>query len=156
VAKLPPGSTPPDKLLSAWVNGSNQKTAVTLKQAAKEELGLQGMVWNPKNHNITSKAIDAARGSTRQMYEQTQAYFQERGITHVTLYRGVKTGVRTPSVLESWTTNKSTAYKFDGHDVMEMRVPVERIFMHHEAPNWKNGRYGQQWESIVMPGPPRS
>lgn len=141
-----------EKLLHEWVHGSNRRTSIILKEAIKQELGARGLVFSRRQFNISDAEIKAARTSVQQMYEQTQAYLKQQGIKDIVLYRGVKTEIRTPGVVESWSTDRRTANKFDGHDVMEMRVPAEQIFMFSGGPGWKNGKYGEQFEYMVMPG----
>ena len=144
----------PDTLLSEWVTSSGRRTSVILKNAIKEELGVAGLIIDRRGFNIASSEIAGAQTSVRAMYERTQAELRAQGITEVKLYRGVKTGIRTPGAVESWTTDLRTARKFDGYDVMEMTVPVDRIFMYSGGPGWKNGKYGEQREYMILGSSP--
>lgn len=123
-----------------------------LKEAVRNEFGVRrGIVYNPRGHEVTATEIATARPAVREMYEKTQAHFREQGITELKLYRGVKSEINVHGVLESWTSDLKTARKFNGHDVMEQTIPVERVLLAHNGPGWKNGRYGQQYEFVVMP-----
>ena len=138
-----------------WVHGSNRRSSIALKETIRQEFKTQGLVMNKRQFNIGDNEIAAITPAVRSMYEQTQAEFAKRGITEVTLYRGVKSGIRVPGVVESWTTDLATARKFNGHDILTETVPVSRIFMWHEGPGWKNGKYGEQYEYMVMGSVPR-
>lgn len=87
---------------------------------------------------------------TRQIYEETQSYFREQGITEVVLYRGIKKEYSVKGVLESWSDDIATAKKFNGRHVWEEHIPVERVFISYGAPGWKNGPYGMQYEYILL------
>jgi hypothetical protein len=63
----------------------------------------------------------------------------------------VKTATDAFTVLESWTDDYATASRFDGFSVLEIDIPVERIFLSYRGPNWINGRFGLQNEYIVLP-----
>lgn len=138
-----------------WVHGSNRRSSIALKETIRQEFKTQGLVMNKRQFNIGDNEIAAITPAVRSMYEQTQAEFAKRGITEVTLYRGVKSGIRVPGVVESWTTDLSIARKFNGHDILTETVPVSRIFMWHEGPGWKNGKYGEQYEYMVMGSVPK-
>lgn len=140
------------RLQYAWVHGSNTRDGVLLKEAVKAEFGINNrMVMNPRGHAIAAESIASARPAVREMYNKTQAYFRERGITEVKLYRGVKSRTNVHGVIEAWTTDIATARKFNGHAVMEKTVPVEKVLLAYDGPGWRNGRYGQQYEYVTMP-----
>ena len=147
-----PASNEAARLQQAWVHGSNSRASITMKEAVRNEFGVRrGIIYNPRGHEIPSGDIAAARPVVRGMYEKTQAYFREQGITELKLYRGVKSETNVHGVIESWTSDLKTARKFNGHDIMEQTIPVDRILLAHNGPGWKNGRYGQQYEFVVMP-----
>ncbi len=148
-----PNGEHPDALLKSWVNGAHRKKSVLLKRAVKEELGVRGLVMNRNKYTHTAAEINASRASVRSMYDATQASL--KGKKTITLYRGVKSEIRSPGVVESWTTDLKTARKFNGHDVMRMEIPVDRIFMYSGGPGWANGRYGEQFEYMVLPEAPQ-
>lgn len=139
-------------LLDSWVSGAHYKKSILLKSAIREEFGRKGLLLNRNNYQIGAGDIQAARPVVRAIYNDTQAAL--RGKRSVKLYRGVKSSIRTPGVVESWTTDIATARKFNGYDVMEMEIPIERIFAFSGGPNWKNGRYGEQFEYMVIPEAP--
>ena len=125
-----------------------------LKEAIKQEFNMPGLVMNKRGFQIAQSEIDDVRSTIRDMYDQTQQSFKDRGVETVTLYRGVKSNVRIPGVVESWTTDLATAKKFNGYDIMKMEVSIDRIFMHSGGPGWKNGKYGEQYEYMVMANKP--
>lgn len=140
------------RLQYAWVHGSNTKDGVLLKEAVKSEFGITSrLVMNPRGHEIAANQIASARPAVRDMYNKTQAHFAAKGITEVKLYRGIKSQTNVHGVIESWTTDLATARKFNGHAVMEKTIPVEKVLLAHDGPGWRNGRYGQQFEYVVMP-----
>ena len=149
-------TTSASRLLYEWVNGSNRRTSILLKQAIKQEFGTPGLVMNKRGFSIAQGEIDDVRNTVRQMYDRTQEAFGQQGVATIKLYRGVKSEVRIPGVVESWTTDLETARKFDGYDIMEMVVPVDRVFMHSGGPGWKNGKYGEQYEYMVMADRPKA
>jgi hypothetical protein len=138
------------------VHGSTRRPSILLKEAIKQEFGMPGLVMNKRDFSIAQGEINGVRDTVRQMYDRTQESFRQQGITTISLYRGVKSDVRVPGVVESWTTDLKTARKFDGYDIMEMTVPVDRVFMHSGGPGWKNGKYGEQHEYMVMADRPKA
>ena len=144
------------KLLYEWVHGSNRRTSILLKEAIKQEFGAPGLVMNKRDFAIGQAEIDGVRDTVRQMYDRTQESFGQQGVASIKLYRGVKSGVRIPGVVESWTTDLETARKFNGYDIMELVVPVDRVFMHSGGPGWKNGKYGEQYEYMVLADRPKA
>lgn len=154
IIKTPSSTGPtPDKLLKTWVHGAHQKNSVLLKNAIREEFGVRGLVMNRRGFEFSDSDISAARPAVRSIYADTQRALN--GKKTIKLYRGVKSEIRTPGVVESWTTDLRTAKKFNGHDVIEMEIPAERIFAFSGGPNWTNGRYGEQFEYMVMAEAPR-
>jgi len=79
---------------------------------------------------------EVQRKALRTMYENTQKYFADQGITEVIMYRGVnfdnptiKTGSTVKvrgNALESWSADPKTAGTF-GNVVMSVKMPVSRI-----------------------------
>ncbi|KPL72267.1 hypothetical protein ADN00_15740 [Ornatilinea apprima] len=141
----------PTALSKAWCNGSWYRTPTHMKWAVKEEFGLKTWVWDPKNTAIDQNLVKALQPTIRQMYNQTQEFFRSQGVTSVRLYRGLKNPTDMFSVLESWTSDYSTAARFDGFTVLVEDIPIHRIFMAHVGPNWVNGKFGNQFEYIVLP-----
>lgn len=156
-----------------WVNGSKSKGSVLGKKAAIEEFGLAGKPFSKTDWNHSPKNLEALRPGLRKVYEQTQEdLFSEPhleelrkmgklthvktigGKKHIKLYRGVKEKYDEAErgSLESWTINRGTADAFAGKngDVEVQWVDAERILAHHKGPQWKNGKYGEQYEYVVM------
>ncbi len=145
----------PRTFLHEWVRGARRRASVLLKNGVKEELGIDGLVYTRRNYNFTRSEIALSKASAREMYESTQADLRSKGIRQVTLYRGLKSRVTVDGVIESWTSDPATARKFDGYDVIQLRIPVSRILAYHRGPNWRNGPYGEQYEYIVMRETPK-
>lgn len=140
----------PFELIDKWVNGSWYKIPTHMKFALKEEFGLDASVYMRYPKPIDSKLVNSMRPTIRAIYNSTQEYFKAQGIETVKVYRGIKTDTPILSVAESWTDNYSIANRFDGFGVMEMEVPVSRIFISYQCPDWHNGKYGQQLEYIIL------
>lgn len=136
--------------LDQWVVGSKRKASVTLKRAAIEELNLPGVAYSRAQWKIPDEDVRAARGVVRKTYEDTQDALRQAGFTSVRLYRGVKSEYEEVGALESWTKDQALAKKFDGGGVLVRDVPVEHVLAYSGGPNWKNGKYGEQHEYVVM------
>lgn len=142
-------------LLWEWTRGSNRKTSVLVKKAAKEEFRLSGDLWSAKKvFSFDSTTLAHAREDVRAMYNSAQEYFRSHNISTVQVYRGVKPGTpkEVRNAVESWTTDVKTAKKFatsKGRVLVE-EVPVEKILAYHRAPPWVDGPYGSQFEALVM------
>jgi hypothetical protein len=90
-----------------------------------------------KAQDFTPEYQAREKAYLRAEYEATQAWFKERGITHVSLFRGIELDApegRTTVQMQpasSWTTSYDTAYDFasTGPDpkVLLTRVPVEQV-----------------------------
>jgi len=140
-----------------WTNGSKRKHSIELKQAAAEEFGLEGRIYNPRDHGIDPELVGETREDLRAMYAEAQEVFWEQGERKKTLYRGVKEDYGVEGTLESWTDDPDEALKFadgDPDNVMVEEVDVRRILTHKDAPHWVNGKYGDQGEYVVMPQKP--
>ena len=140
-----------------WANGSKNKAAIELKTSALEEFGLDGVVYNPNNHGVNLEDVAQARQDMRRVWRETVNDLLEDGQETLTLYRGVKSEYAVEGVLESYSESESVARKFAGRNghVYKEEVDVRRVLFHHRQDWWKNGRFGQQDEFVVMPHPPR-
>jgi hypothetical protein len=154
-SKLPTKPLTPYEIIDKWVHGSWGRIPTNFKEAIRREFGLDAMVYNRNGVPLNRNLIKSMQPQARAMYNATQAYFKEQGLTHIKLYRGLKGGIDAFSVAESWTADYATALKFDGFDVLEMVIPVNRILISYNAPGWHNGKYGNQFEFIVMPEAPK-
>ena len=69
------------------------------------------------------------------IYNDTQEYYKNNPKKiPKELHRGVSAAVTTSSPLESWTAEKSTAKKFDGHAILNsVAIDPKTIFMSYEA-----------------------
>lgn len=146
--------------LWAGTSGDSDPNAVVMQEAVKQEFGLNA----PSAPNMSKEKFDevmAARWPTsgtwyqrvaRVMYDHTQEEFKAAGITHVSVYRGMKffpsssygTPKPTPEwaktagdrpvhlqPINSWSTNRSTSKGFASggeHKVMlKASFPVELV-----------------------------
>lgn len=138
--------------LDQWVHGSKRKASVAWKQAAIDELGAGGVPFSRVAWNFTEADRAAARRAVRLQYDMTQTALAAQRVQVVKLYRGVKGQYDAAGSLESWTTDIATARKFAGPSgvVIVEDVPASRILAHSGGPGWKNGKFGEQHEWIVL------
>lgn len=96
--------------------------------------------------------MEQARQAVRRMYQETQAELQARGISEVTLHRGIRTEYREPGAVEAWTSDEAIAEQFAGSDglVLTAIIPAARILAWYDGPGWITGPKGQQFEWIVL------
>jgi SPP1 gp7 family putative phage head morphogenesis protein len=141
--------------LDAWVLGSRTKKSTTLKLAAQAELSLPGIAFTLKDAVVSDTDVQKLRPAVRRIYEDTQIHLQKAGLEEVTLYRGWRRSYGVRGILESWTTDPAIAKKFNGGKFggVEMRkVKVQDIFALSGGPHFKNGKYGEQHEYILLAG----
>ena len=132
-----------------WVHGSNRKTSILMKQAAKREFGLGGTIYNPRGFVIPDAVAKSAGKDLRRIYERTQAEFRRKGVKTLRVYRGTKKEIGVHGDVESWTTDKAVARKFGG--VVETRdIPIEKVLTHEGSADWVNGTWGNQKEVVVL------
>ena len=97
--------------------------------------------------------------AVREQYEKTQDYL--RGVSgpfpELPLYRGVKEEVETHNVAESWSEERRVAEKFDGHEVLEEMVPIERVLTMYmtDSKLEANHKEYEEAEYIVLAGDPK-
>lgn len=141
-------------MLWEWTIGSTRRTPNAMKAAAKRAFGLVGVIFTADKPLDASKdEVESAVQDLRRVYDRTQEEFRRRGITTVTLYRGVAHQYEREGVLESWSTDPEVALEFaqgDPNNVIIQEVPVERILTGDTLPDWEDGPYGHQREMIVM------
>jgi SPP1 gp7 family putative phage head morphogenesis protein len=138
-----------------WAHGSSRRTSVVLKETLQRSLGVEGVVFNPKGFVVSDDEVRAMEATVRAMYERTQVHLRKRGIDSVHLYRGIQSEIIEQGVVESWTGDVDTAVRFDGFLVLEEDVPAERIFLYYLGPGWRNGRFGEQFEYLVLKSVPK-
>ena len=141
-----------DLFVGEWTNGSRGRLAVALKEAAREVFESAAIAYSRRDYRFEADELEAARATVRDLHDQTQLWAERNGVRTIRLYRGIKSPYAVEGVLESWTTDPATARKFDGHEVLVRDVPVEDLLFGHEVPGWRNGRFGQQFEWIVING----
>lgn len=151
-----------DVIVREWVHGSKRKTSVTVKLAMQAELGIGGVAYSRVKWNIDPAAVEAMRPVVRRMYEETQAALAQRRIDAITVYRGVKKrypdGKDRRGTLESWSSSAEIELRFargNPDNVKIEDVTRERIFLFRNGPGWKDGRFGNQEEFVVMADEPQ-
>jgi hypothetical protein len=142
------------RMLYSWVHGSKRKQSVTMKRAAIAEFGLSGTAYSRVQWNIEQQDVDAMRPALRRLYSDSQKALKDMhpGGT-VRLYRGIKEGYAVLGALESWTTDRETAVRFDGGrngDVLVLDVPIEHVLTFSGGPYWANGKFGEQFEYVLL------
>ncbi|HVJ72042.1 MAG TPA: hypothetical protein VM531_11155 [Sphingomicrobium sp.] len=137
----------------ATTSGDSHVEAISMQQAIRDEFLLHDAAMDHMEYHSTDLAYyqtnqqeyDIDRAYNRTEYEHTQAWFKERGISEVTVYRGqsfasdpgLKVGSTQKVTMQpasSWTTDQSVAQSFaDNHYmrgpsfVLAARVPVGKI-----------------------------
>lgn len=144
-----------ERLVLGWTTSSHNRVSAEIKEALKD-LGVAGMPYQRREYSLDPDRVTQTRADLRRIYDDTQAHFAERGITHVRLYRGYKSDYDIASNIEAWSSDEKTARKFGRLGVMYDDVPVSRILWHHDGPGWTNGPYGQQYEYLVLSSAPRN
>lgn len=147
-----------NKAIHQWAETSNDTDyrSLSMQESAARVFGTQLSEWqknkienakDPTKVAYASHAFEndyAPYNSPQQatdkflkaMYDHTQNYFKEKGISKVILRRGT-TGVLqntqagdkvklNSNALESWTAHKTITSVF-GHDVLKAEIPVSRI-----------------------------
>lgn len=138
--------------LDDWVHGSKSKGAIAMKQAVQAELGVGGQVYQSRKFNILPGDVAAAQDAVRLQYDMTQASLRARGGSPIRLYRGITTEYVGQGAIESWTTDPEVAKKFATRrgKVLTQLVSPDRVLAHSGGPGWKNGRFGEQSEWMVL------
>ena len=157
-----------NEAIGNWASSSNDNNygALTMQRDAAELFGTELTSWQKQNLNLAEDAMksnptftnfqlpwnDKSNVSEQNkkfltaMYEQTQADFKAKGITEVTLYRGVTLDNRLVNnfatgetirlennALESWSINPRVAREFAYPGdvsfgiVLKSTIPVEKI-----------------------------
>jgi len=144
----------PSGARGGWVHGAGRRESVLLKRAAKETFNLKGIDGTGRKFNISQPEIDKFKDPTLRLYNQAQKEFKERGIKEIKLYRGLKQTTGENPILTSWTSDIPTARNFakgrNGDFIASKTIKVEDILTFHDSTLWKNGKYGQQFEYIIM------
>ena len=165
-------------LVSRWASTSNGShvSSLAIQEVARRQFGIRGSAeWNngigmeiqvkdvaDKNRNLIGRFLQA-------QYDLTQEYFKKKGISKITLYRGVKnfkahdmpkttsstengiSGAVRLRPLSSWSTSEGVAIGFargeDGR-VFRKEFDVKNIF---SMPGFGNGCYEEK-EMVVLGG----
>lgn len=133
--------------INLWADtaGDSSSEAVAMQRAVQEEFGLKDaelrhLGW--VDHPIDPEDMARNRAFVRAEYDATQAYLKNKGMTHISLFRGVKDDddelgygheTVTTQPASSWTTDLDTALEFAnsevaGHPkVLTTRVPISEV-----------------------------
>lgn len=138
--------------LDNWVHGSKSKGAIAMKQAVQAELGVGGEVYQSRRFSILPGDVAAAQDAVRLQYDMTQASLRARGGSPIRLYRGITTEYAGQGAIESWTSDPKIAKRFAGPrgKVLTQLVSPDRVLAHSGGPGWKNGRFGEQSEWMIL------
>lgn len=138
--------------LDNWVHGSKSKGAIAMKQAVQAELGVGGEVFQSRKFNLLPGDLAAAQDAVRLQYDMTQASLRASGGAPIRLYRGVTTEYVGHGAIESWTSDPQVARDFakGRGKVMTQVVTPDRVLAYSGGPGWKNGRYGEQSEWMIL------
>jgi hypothetical protein len=66
----------------------------------------------------------------RKVYKESQSIMKSKGLSKVTLYRGVKTKYNVKSVLESFSSDKKVADKYDGFGIIQREILAKDVLVH--------------------------
>lgn len=158
-------------MLGAWAHSSNDNNANTLaiQNIAESHFGLTDAAqWGADNAGNTEQNFSEIMGRVTSLenthedlittaldaqYNATQQFFQDAGISEITLYRGVEmelpegTQEVTMRPLSSWSLESGTADAF-GSTILQATFPVDRIL---SIPTTGIGCLGES-EVVVLGG----
>ena len=126
-----------------------------MKEASKKEFGVEGLSYTRRKLNIDPSDVKQTQKSVRSFHKTTQEELRNKGIKKVKLFRGVKKQYSDIGVLESWSSDREIAKKFNGQFIIEEEVPIERILTFSKSSKWTNGPFGEQSEYIVIRDVPK-
>lgn len=158
-------------MLGAWAHSSNDNNANTLaiQNIAESHFGLTDAAqWGADNAGNTEQNFSEIMGRVTSIenthedlittaldaqYNATQQFFQDAGISEITLYRGVEMEIPegtqevTMRPLSSWSLESDTADAF-GSTILQATFPVDRIL---SIPTTGLGCLGES-EVVVLGG----
>jgi hypothetical protein len=150
-------------MLAAWATTSNDNNSnsLAIQQVAESHFGIQGAAtWDYAEtatednvQDTVNRYEDVIAANLDAQYNATQQWFQEQGISEVTLYRGMEidTPAGTQEVqmrpLSSWTLEPDQASAF-GQTIFQATFPVDRIL---SIPTTGVGCLREQ-EAVVLGG----
>ena len=104
------------------------------------------------------RVSDTLKSALKEIYGETQSYYQEKGIKSVSLQRGVYGGLSSAQVnkIESWTSSDKVALKFAGKrgSVVSKEIPVKEIFYSFESHPKLLSRLAREKEYVVFHNQP--
>lgn len=140
-------------LLSCWQASTYSYEGTLLKLVVDLEFrrltgGIQ--VIDKRGWNIDQETIDRFTPVVNWMYSQTQQDFRNKGISKPrNMFHGVNRKNMVLQPLMSYTERKDIAEHYQkragvgvpgiDYDILDLPVPVERIFMWYGGPGWERG-----------------
>ncbi len=121
------------QFIGAWTDIKESQLAIAMREAVRLELGVSGAISVRRVVRWNRRLVASLRPIVRRIYEETQAALRQRGMFHVTLYRGVEVGGQIGLTLSSYTSDSQVARRF-GRMVIEESISADRVFMWHGRP----------------------
>jgi hypothetical protein len=147
------------ELASNWIDSSIGGSSKSLHNYLSE-IGVKGTTYG--REDIQSIPSDSTIKQLKEAYTYQQAIFKHLGVTHVTLYRGVrddqlktdppshgdKVQIKTREA-SSWTLNPYISKNF-GTRMIKCKVPVEHILMSPINVREMGNDVSSEFECVVM------
>ncbi len=135
-----------DKLFYSWVHAPNSFIAEQFRDNIAD-------ILNIKNTSKVSKHLVSFPEKTKKVindtYKETQKLLKKDYPSgYVPLYRGINSRVDVPYGFNSFSVSRDTAESFNGHDILEINVPIEKILSYPKSGS-VTGEMKEQ-EYIVM------
>jgi len=162
----------PEELSKSFVSGWKQSSRTPMSNATQLIMSQMDIFKGERDIKIyfnsrtpshftdstLNKLIDdTARSNIQQfttdVYSRTQAsllqditrdqnleYDKSKNLLH--LYRGVESSYNVASPLESWSSRRNVADRFDGHQILEAWVPPEAVYVCWQSPDWSAEKEG--------------
>ncbi len=135
-----------ERLFNRWVYGY---TGFVAKQFRDNVVD----IFKLKNTSKASERIVGFSERTKKviidLYKETQALLKkDYPLGKVTLYRGIDRKIDIPYGFNSFSINKDTAKSFDGHEIIEVDVPIKNILSYPKSGSITT--FSKEQEFIVM------
>lgn len=111
------------RFATSWDQDAYSRESVKMTRAAADAFGLPGLPYTPRAVDVPADEQAQAVEDARRIYEETQAELEQRGVTALTLRRGVAGELDVAGHLETWTAAEL------GGEYIEEEVDRRRIFM---------------------------
>jgi hypothetical protein len=130
----------------SWGGSSISPDALLMAHAVRAEFGTgQALIragYGDVVKVFTDVEILQARRVVREMWQETQADFEQRDLKMpTTLYRGIRNRQEKDNVIESWSDRKAISKNFDGYDILQRKeIDRSRVLIMYDSPGWGSGR----------------